>query len=85
LTIHAGQILLRLILFEAGAFAITAVILLAKWTRYYGNFSSAWAVVFGSEVRLLEFVPLWIGLSIAGFIFWAAWAAVHFFAVKISW
>lgn len=92
--IHIGHVLAYLLLFEGAAFLLPAVIMFAKWTRYYrdpsrgwdhlGGFKSAWGVVFHSEVRL-ELYGWIITLNGAGLVVFVLWLIARWMGLSLAW
>jgi len=83
--LHVGHILFYLVAFEIAAFVLTSVILLIKWTRAGHPFSSAWGIVFGSEVRFFEFLPLFVTINGISFVIWILWLVASHFGITLSW
>jgi hypothetical protein len=89
--IHIGHVLFNLVVFELAVIPLISAILLAKWTRWYWSsgpfraFKSAIRVVFGSEVRVFEFLSLFIAFNSVGFSLFVLYMIVSLLRIHISW
>jgi hypothetical protein len=83
--IHIGTALAYLLVFESVAFLLPAVILLARWTRYYGgDLRNAWGVTFHSEARL-ELYGWLITLNGVGLVAFVLWVIKLWMGVTFAW